>query len=298
MTRHLLDLDDLSTDELALVLETAKQGIRPQVIAGKTVGLLFEKPSLRTRNACESAIVELGGHPVTMQGAEVGLGQREPAADIARVLSRYHALVGARVFSHGVLRDLATHAAVPIVNLLSDEAHPCQALADLLTLDEHFGKLVDLEIAYVGDFNNVARSLALGASMVGANVRLACPPSYGPTADDLDRIRLLGAEPVVSSRPAEAVAGADCVYADVWTSMGQEDEADLRRRAFEGFIVDDALMAAASARAVFLHCLPAHRGEEVAASVVESDRSLVWDQAENRKHAFRGLVLWLLAQDG
>jgi len=296
VTRHFLDVDDLSADELAAVVDAAANGTRPQVLTGRTVGLVFEKPSLRTRNACETAIVQLGGHPVTMQGAEVGLGHREPAADVARVLSRYHALLGARVFSHDALRELAAHSGVPVVNLLSDEAHPCQAVADLLTLQQHFGKVDGLEVAYVGDFNNVARSLAVAASKAGASIRLACPPGYGPSADDLDRIRLAGGDPLVTARPAEAASGADCVYTDVWTSMGQEEETDARRRAFEGFQVDDQLISGMSARGVFLHCLPAHRGDEVAASVVDGDRSLVWQQAENRLHAFRAIVVWLLDQ--
>lgn len=296
MTRHFLEVDDLTPDELATILEYAA-GFRPPVLAGRTVALLFEKPSLRTRNACEAAIVELAGHPVTMHGAEVGLGTRESAADVARVMSRYHALLGGRVFSHAVLRELADHSGIPVVNLLSDEGHPCQALADVLTLRQNFGKLDGLEIAFVGDFNNVARSLSIAAAMTGARVRVACPPGFGPSDADIDRICAAGVEPFVTSRAEEAAKGAACVYTDVWTSMGQEAEAAERRRAFEGFTVDDAVMDAAAPDAVFLHCLPAHRGEEVAASVMDGPQSLVWLQAENRMHSFRALVCWLLEED-
>jgi ornithine carbamoyltransferase len=182
---------------------------------------------------------------------------------------------------------------VPVVNLLSDDSHPCQALADLLTLRQQFGRLDGLEIAYVGDYNNVSRSLAIAAAMTGIGVRLACPPGYGPDAADLDRLKLAGLDPLVTNRPAEAVAGADAVYTDVWTSMGQEQESTARRQAFEGFMVDTELMAGAAERAVFLHCLPAHRGEEVAGDVVDGRQSVVWQQAENRLHAVRGLFLWL-----
>jgi ornithine carbamoyltransferase len=293
MTRHFLDVDDLSSQELEAVLDLAADPQPPPVLDRRGVALIFEKPSLRTRNATEMAVFELGGHPLTLRGEEVGLAEREPVADVARVLSRYHAAICARVFEHHKLEELAASASVPVVNLLSDDAHPCQAVADLLTLHQHFGKLEGLEVAYVGDFNNVARSLALAAAMTGISLRLACPPGYAPAEADLDRVRLLGAEPIVTARPLEAVAGADAVYTDVWTSMGQEVESEQRLRAFEGFMVDADLMTAAASHAVFLHCLPAHRGEEVAPEVVDGRQSVVWQQAENRLHAVRGLFLWL-----
>jgi ornithine carbamoyltransferase len=293
VTRHFLEVDDLSADELATVLELAAETSPARVLEGRGVALIFEKPSLRTRNATEIAVFELGGHPLTLRGEEVGLAEREPVADVARVLSRYHAAICARVFEHSKLEELAASSSVPVVNLLSDDSHPCQAVADLLTLHQHFGKLEGLEIAYVGDYNNVSRSLALAGAMTGMGVRLACPPGYGPTEADLDRLRLLGLDPLVTSRPAEAVDGADAVYTDVWTSMGQEEEAKKRQQAFEGFIVDAELMTGAASHAVFLHCLPAHRGEEVAAEVVDGRQSVVWQQAENRLHAVRGLFLWL-----
>jgi ornithine carbamoyltransferase len=293
VTRHFLEIDDLTPDELTQVLDLAAERNPAKVLDGRGVALIFEKPSLRTRNATEIAVFELGGHPLTLRGEEVGLAEREPVPDVAKVLSRYHAAICARVFEHSKLEELAAASSVPVVNLLSDDSHPCQAVADLLTLHQHFGKLEGLEIAYVGDYNNVSRSLALAAAMTGVGVRLACPPGYGPSDADLDRIRLLGLDPVVTNRPHEAVDGADAVYTDVWTSMGQEAEQKARLQAFEGFMVDDDLMTSAASHAVFLHCLPAHRGEEVAGSVVDGRQSVVWQQAENRLHAVRGLFLWL-----
>jgi ornithine carbamoyltransferase len=292
--RHVLEIDDLTHAELVEVLR--RGALRPgaeRPLTGRTVGLYFEKPSLRTRHSSEAAVVQLGGHPVTFRPDEVGSGTREPATDIARVLSGYHAILGGRVFDHALLEAWASVATIPVVNLLSDRGHPCQALADLLTMRQNLGDLAGATVAWVGDFNNVARSLALGATMLGMKVRLGCPPGYGPGEDDLDRLRALGGEPVVSARPTEAVAGADAVHTDVWASMGQEDEAEPRRRAFEGFQVDDRVMAAAGPGAVFMHCLPAHRGEEVAASVMDGPQSRAIAQAHNRLHSMRGLLSWL-----
>jgi ornithine carbamoyltransferase len=295
--RHVLELDDLAPAELDAVLARAA-GPAPdeRPLAGRTVGLYFEKPSLRTRHSCEAAVVQLGGHPVTFRRDEVGSGEREPVGDIARVLSGYHAALGGRVYDHTVLEELATAATIPVVNLLSDRGHPCQALADLLTMRQQLGDLDGATVAWIGDFNNVARSLAIGATMLGMKVRVACPPGYGPADGDVDRLRALGAEPVVTTRPQEAVAGAAAVHTDVWASMGQEAEAEERGRAFEGFQVDDRVMAAAAPDAVFMHCLPAHRGEEVAASVVDGPQSRVFAQAHNRLHSFRGLLAWLIEE--
>jgi ornithine carbamoyltransferase len=296
--RHVLEVDDLSAAEVALVLDLAADPARPQVLAGRSVGLYFEKPSLRTRHSCEVAVVELGGHPLTFRTDEVGGGHREPLADIARVLSGYHAALGGRVFDHGVLEQLAGASTIPVVNLLSDQGHPCQALTDLLTMREEWGELAGRTVAWVGDYNNVARSLCLGAARTGMGVRIASPVGYGPTDVDLERLVAAGlAEaPFVTTRPSEAADGADAVHTDVWASMGQEAEAEHRRQAFEGFTVDDAVMEAADAKAVFLHCLPAHRGEEVAASVVDGPQSRAFPQAHNRLHAFRGLLRFLLEE--
>ena len=294
MTRHFLDVDDLDADELVAVLDQAENPAPAQVLTGRGAALLFEKPSLRTRSSMELAVVQLGGHPVTILGDEAGLDRRETAEDIGRVLSRYHAVIGARVFEHAKVERLAAVSRVPVVNLLSDRAHPCQTLADLLTLRQHFGDLKGRVVAYVGDGNNVCTSLMIGAALSDVEIRVATPLGYAPDPDVVERARDR-TEVIVTDDPAAAVAGADAVYTDVWTSMGQEAEAEARRRAFAAYRVDDALMAMGSPDAVFLHCLPAHRGEEVTASVLEGPQSLVWQQAENRMHAQRGLLAWLLA---
>ena len=294
MTRHFLEIDDLTPAELVEILDRSESDALGQPLAGKGAALYFEKPSLRTRHSAEIAIVQLGGHPVTIRREEIGAGAREPLADISRVLAGYHALMGARVFLHGDVEALAAPNAFPIVNLLSDEAHPCQALADLLTMRQELGGLSARSVCWVGDFNNVARSLSLGAAMTGMELRLACPAGYGPSDNDLDRLAQFDCTPFVTTHPAEAAKGADAVHTDVWTSMGFEAEADDRHRAFEGFQVDDDVMAAAAPGAVFMHCLPAHRGEEVSASVADGPQSRIFRQAHNRMHSFRGLVSWLV----
>jgi len=292
--RHFLEVDDLDATELFDVLDRAERADLDRPLAGKGAALYFEKPSLRTRHSAELAVVQLGGHPITMRADEIGAGAREPRADIANVLAGYHAVLGARVFAHDHLEDFAAPDALPVINLLSDAAHPCQTLADLLTMRNEWGSLAGRTIAYIGDFNNVARSLALGAALAGMDVRLGCPPAHGPTDADLDRLAGLGCTPTITARPDEAAKDADAVHTDVWTSMGFEAEADERSRAFEGFIVSDAVMGAAAPDAIFMHCLPVHRGEEVAASVADGAQSRMFRQAHNRLHAFRGLLSWLL----
>ena len=290
-----MEIDDLSASELATVLDLSAAPNPPQVLAGKGAALVFEKPSLRTRNSTEMAVVQLGGHPVMIGAAEVGLGVRETPEDVIRTLAGYHAVVAARVFEHEKLERMAALDVVPVVNLLSDLAHPCQAVADLLTLRQHFGRLEGLAVAFVGDGNNVARSLSIAAALSGITMRIASPPGYELPEADVERVRALGGTIELTNRPEDAVKGANAVYTDVWASMGQEAEAASRRRAFEGFTIDDALMRHADADAVFLHCLPAHRGEEVAAEVLESSRSLVWPQAQNRMHSARGVLAFLLS---
>jgi ornithine carbamoyltransferase len=280
---HFLDVDDLSAGELATVLDLSEQPA-PPVLAGRGVALLFEKPSNRTRSSMEMAVVQLGGHPIAIRADEVGIDTRETAEDVARTLACYCAVIGARVYEHSKLARMAAVSPVPVVNLLSDDAHPCEIVADLLTVRQRFGGLAGRSMAYVGDGNNVCRSLMKGAALTGLQLRVAAPPGYQPPADGVT---------VITDDPAEAVAGVDAVYTDVWASMGQEEEADRRRRDFAGFTVDDELMAKAAPGAVFLHCLPAHRGEEVAASVIDGPRSVVWHQAANRMHAQRGLLAWL-----
>jgi ornithine carbamoyltransferase len=305
-TRHIFDVDSLTPAELEAVLSLAEVDASelPQALAGQGVALLFEKPSARTRNSTEMAVVALGGHPVYIQGAEVGLDVRETAEDVARTLACYHSVVCARVMDHRSLIRMsaaldAGGVPVPVVNLLSDVAHPCQALADLLTLRQEFGHaLDDRTVAYIGDANNVWLSLAVAGAMVGLTVNIASPKGYGPSDADLERVAALGGSGVVTDDPAEAVAGADAVYTDVWTSMGQEDELAARLEAFAGFTVDEALMEQAGPEAIVLHCLPAHRGEEISAGVVDGPQSRIWPQAENRMHAMRGLLSWLKQSDG
>jgi ornithine carbamoyltransferase len=294
--RHFLEVDDLTPDELVHVLDLAELADPPRVLAGRGVSLLFEKPSLRTRNATEMAVVQLGGHPVSLRAEEVDVDVREPAVDVARVLAGYHAAIGARVFEHAKLERMARVSTVPVFNLLSDDGHPCQALADLLTIRQLVGGLEGRSVAYVGDGNNVCRSLMIGGAMCGMDVRVAAPPQFEPTEADVDRARRFGAV-TVTNRPEEAVKGADVVYTDVWASMGREPQAETARRAFEGFQVDDRLMALADPGAVFLHCLPAHRGEEVTASVVDGPQSHVFELAHNRMHAVRGLLLFLVGAE-
>ena len=291
--RHLLEVDDLSPAELVRVLDLAELDAPPQVLSGSGAVLLFEKPSARTRTSAEMAVVQLGGHPVSLSGDEVGIDTREPAEDLGRLFSGYGSVIGARVFAHDKLERMAAAASVPVVNLLSDDAHPVQTLADLLTLRQSFGRLEGLTISYIGDANNVARSLGIGCGMTGVRFRISSPPGY--TFDDtaLDRIRAAGTDVVVLDDPHEAVDGADAVYTDAWYSMGQEDEQRIRREAFARWRVDAALMAAAGPSAVFMHCLPAHRGDEVTDDVMDGSASRVWPQAHNRLHSIRGLLVWL-----
>lgn len=295
--RHFLEIDDLEAHELARVMDLACDPDPPRVLAGRGMALLFEKPSNRTRNATEMAAVQLGGHPVYISGAEVGLDERESVEDVTRTLACYHAVVGARVFAHSTVERMAAVDAVGVVNLLSDDAHPMQALADVLTVRSSLGGLDGRVLAYVGDANNVARSLALAAGLTGITMRIASPDGYGFDDATVARLRARGCEPEVAGSPYDAVRGAHAVYTDVWTSMGQETEAAERRQAFRGYTVDAELMAQTAPNSVFLHCLPAHRGEEVAAEVIDGPRSRVWLQAANRMHAARGLLLWLLQSD-
>jgi len=294
--RHLLEIDDLSVSELQTILQLSERTSVAPVLAGQGMALLFEKASARTRNSMEMAVSQLGGHPVTIRADEVSLDVRESVEDLTKTLACYHVAIGARVFDHRHLERMAETNLVPIVNLLSDEGHPMQALADVLTMRQHFGSLDGRVLAYVGDGNNVARSLALAAGMLGMSVRIASPSGYGLSDRALSRLGAVGIEPFLTSDPATGVEGADAVYTDVWTSMGQESEANVRQQAFDGFTVDTALMLHAAPNAVFLHCLPAHRGEEVSGDVVDGPGSLVWPQARNRMHAARGLLSWIMVQ--
>ncbi len=293
--RHLLEIDDLTPAEFTAVCELAT--MPPDELGtplfGQGVACVFTKPSARTRNSTEMAVVQLGGHPVYITGEEIGIDTRETAEDVARTLACYHSTICARVHDHTHLERMAALNVAPVVNLLSDAAHPLQAIADAVTIHDELGSVKDRVVTYVGDGNNVARSLALAVGFLGGEIRIASPAGYELPAVDVDRLAAVGVTVHQSNRPAEAVDGADVVYTDVWTSMGQETEKAERLQAFEGFQVDDALLAAAPDHAVFLHCLPAHRGEEVAASVIDGPRSRVWSQAANRLNAVRAVLAWL-----
>ncbi|HJM28846.1 MAG: ornithine carbamoyltransferase [Acidimicrobiales bacterium] len=293
MTRHLLEIDDLNSQEIEIVLNCAENPANSS-LQGKGAALLFEKPSNRTRNSMEMAVVQLGGHPVTIRPDEVGLGKRESTGDIARTLSCYHAVIGARVFDHGTIKELAEYATVPVINMLSDASHPLQALADLLTIRQEFGKLTGLELAYIGDSNNVARSLAIASGLVGINFRIASPNGYEFADTDTERILQTGINLVQTDDPDVAIEGADVVYTDVWTSMGQESERDDRLQDFSDFSVTSELLKKASKKSIFLHCLPAHPGEEATREVLDGQSSRIWKQAENRMHTARGLLMFLL----
>jgi ornithine carbamoyltransferase len=282
----LLAISDLDADALREILELSERSDLGRPLEGKGVALVFQKPSARTRNSMEMAVVQLGGHPVYIQKDEVGLGTRESAEDVARTLACYHALIAARVMDHGDLERMAAATQTPLLNMLSDTHHPLQGLADLLTVRQLLGRIEGARIAYVGDAdNNVARSLAEGCALLGAEITLAAPEGYR-LSDAPAGVRQV-------TDPAEAVEGAQIVYTDVWVSMGQDDEADARRAAFAPYQVGEALMARTD-DAWLLHCLPARRGEEVTGGVIDGPRSAVWRQAENRMHTARGAMAWLL----
>lgn len=300
--KDLLSIADLTPQELHLVLETAaamkREGWGP-TLTGKSLALLFEKPSLRTRVSFEVAMRQLGGYSLYLSPAEVGLGQREPVADVARVLGRYVDAIAARTFAHATVEDLAQWSDVPVINALSDHEHPCQALADLLTIQEERGDLRGLRLAFVGDGNNVARSLALAAAMTGIHFVIASPPGYGLPPSLLQQAEALASQGnghvICLEDPQEAVRGAQVVYTDVWASMGQEAEQEERRRAFRGYQVNTHLLSLAAPDAIVMHDLPAHRGEEITHEVIEGAQSVVFRQAENRLHAQRALLALLLA---
>jgi ornithine carbamoyltransferase len=297
MPRHFRTLLDLSADELLGLLSRARalKALRggtahPRPLAGKSVAIVLEKASTRTRVSFEVGVSELGGHPITLVARDTQLGRGEPVDDTARMLSGYvHAIVF-RTFGHDRVEQLAAASRVPVVNGLSDQFHPCQLLADLMTVDEVFGRTKGLTVAWIGDGNNMAHSWCFAASRCGFALRLASPEGYRPSEAVLTQARALGADVTVLTDPAEAAEGAHVVTTDVWASMGQEEEARARQRAFAGYEVDDALMARAAGDAIFLHCLPAHRGEEVASSVIDGPQSRVWQEAENRLHSQKALL--------
>jgi ornithine carbamoyltransferase len=302
MKRDLISIDDLSTDEVLALLDRAaamKRSRRsPALLRGRILALVFEKPSLRTRLSFEVAMLQLGGTARFLGPAEVGMGKRESVGDVARTLGAYVDAVAARVFAHSVVEELARHCPVPVVNALSDDEHPCQILADLLTLQERFGRLRGLTVAYVGDSNNVAHSLLAICPRLGINLVLASPAAYGPRdaalAQAIDRAESSQSLVEVCEDPPAAVRDAHAIYADSWYSMGQEHEAAGRRDAFRGYQVNQTLLSVAPAHAMVMHCLPAHRGDEITDEVIDGERSIVFEQAANRLHVQKALLTWLL----
>ena len=302
--RHLLALKDYSREDLEEVFALARDlKARPQdyrdALRGKTLAMVFQKPSTRTRVSFETGMFQLGGHALYLGADAIQLNRGETVADTARVLSRMVDAIMARVFAHQDVLDLARHGTVPVINGLSDLLHPCQALADYLTLLERRGSFRALKMAYVGDGNNVCHELMMGAVKLGMSFAAACPAGYEPNqlivkSATREAQRFGAPAPAFAGDPMEAVDGADVVYTDTWTSMGQEAEAEVRREAFQGYMVTPEMMAAAGPQAVFMHCLPAHRGEEVAAEVIDGPQSVVFEQAENRLHVQKAILILLL----
>jgi ornithine carbamoyltransferase len=302
--KHFISIADTPLAELEHVFAVSKRlkaqlkaaGRNDPILAGKTLAMIFEKPSLRTRVSFSVGMNQLGGHGLLLSRDEVGLGTREPVKDVARVIAGMADGIMARVFEHQKLIDLAQYSSVPVINALSDYSHPCQALADLLTIDEHFGKLKGLTLAYIGDGNNVARSLAVACSKFGVGFNIATPAGYALPGDDLIRIKAKMPELSVNvcATPVEAVRNADVVVTDTWVSMGQEDERAKRVAEFAGYAIDESLMAKAPKDAIVLHCLPAYRGYEISEGVFEGPQSKVFEEAHNRLHAQKGLLAVLM----
>jgi ornithine carbamoyltransferase len=300
--KHFLSIRDLAREDVprlfALTADLkAKQKARDRLtpLHGRTMALVFEKPSLRTRVTFEVAMVQLGGAAVYLSAREIGLGLRESVSDVARNLSRWVDVVAARVFSHRTLEQMAAHATLPVINALSDLEHPCQALADFFTLWERGLDLPKLRLAWVGDGNNVCHSLLLLAAHCGTPVSVASPPGYEPDPAILDACRELGGRVRLTTDPREAAEGADVLYTDTWISMGQESDRERRLEAFQRYQVNETLLGFAQPDALVMHCLPAHRGEEITDSVMDGPRSVILDQAENRLHAQKGIIIHLLS---
>lgn len=298
MTRHLLDIASLSVDELRHIihLSNSQDVVSEKPLANKGVALIFEKPSNRTRHSMEMAVVALGGHPVYTRGEEVGFDTRESVEDIARIMAGYHGVLAARVFSHSVVERMAAVSSVPVVNMLSDMAHPLQALADIITMEEFAGPIASLAVAWIGDYNNVARSLGEAVCKLGGTFTLGCPDGYNATTQEIARLQSFGGVVRQSTNPVEAITGAHVVHTDTWISMGQEEESAARRVIFAPYCVDASLMAHAAPDAKFMHCMPAHRGEEVSAEVFDGASSIVIQQGHHRLTAARGALAWVMGK--
>jgi ornithine carbamoyltransferase len=303
--KNLVSINDLNREEVAQILETAEiiklrhySNEEQPLLKGKVLGMIFQKPSLRTRVSFEAGMIQLGGQAIYLGPDDIKLGQREATKDIAQVLSRYVSGIMARTFSHEIIQELAKHSTVPVINGLSDLLHPCQALGDLLTVKEKKGRLSNLKLVYIGDGNNVAHSLMFGAVKVGMNIVLAVPPGYEPK-DEIVNIAKEDAKKInctieIVHDPKEAVKGADVIYTDVWTSMGYEKESEIRKEVFKPYQINQDLVKKAKDDVIILHCLPAHRGEEITDEVIDGPHSVVIDQAENRLHAQKGVLALLL----
>ena len=301
MKRDLISISDLTRDEVEALFSLAQRlkadrqkGWSHPILAGKTLAMIFEKPSLRTRVTFEAGMDQLGGYAIYLSPQDIGLGTRETVPDVAKNLSRWVDLIMARTFSHQALTELAQAATIPVINGLSDLLHPCQVLADCLTLIEHRGALEGLKVAFVGDGNNVVHSWLHAAVKLPFRFVLACPPGYEPDRAVLEQTRQAGALVTVTHTVAEAAREADAIYTDVWTSMGQEEEGEARRQAFADYQVNAEVMSLAKPGALVMHCLPAHRGEEIAADVLDGPQSVVFDQSENRLHIQKAIMVWLL----
>jgi ornithine carbamoyltransferase len=301
MKRDLLSILDLTEDELQALIRNAqhlrklrKDHAASEILRGKALALIFEKPSTRTRISFEVGMMELGGHALYLNAQDLQLGRGEEIRDMARVASRYVAGAMIRAFSHKTIEDFARYATIPVINGLSDREHPCQLLADIMTIWEHFGSTVDLRVAWIGDGNNVCNSLVLASSITGMQVTVASPIGYEPSPAVVERANGLGGRVQVVRDPFLAAGGANVVMTDTWVSMGDEKERDARIKGFQGYTVNSALVNAADPDAIVMHCLPAHRGQEITDEVIEGSRSVVWDEAENRLHVQKALLAKLM----
>lgn len=302
--KHLLKLLDLSTEQITDILNLAdqlkyeqKHGIPHNILKGQTLGMIFQKSSTRTRVSFETGMYQLGGQALFLSSRDLQIGRGEPVQDTARVLSRYLSGIMIRTFAQKEVEDLAEYGSIPIINGLTDYCHPCQVLADLQTVREHKNKLDGLKFCYIGDGNNMANSLTVGALKVGMSVSLGCPEGYFPDQTIIDFAKQYPGKFQIISNPVEAAADADVVYTDVWASMGQEGEAAKRREVFKGYQINDAVMASAKPDAMVMHCLPAHREEEITAKVFEQHADEIFDEAENRLHAQKAVMVRLMAPE-